>query len=328
MRVEARLSPAPIPSRWTFGQRDAAAANWRLVLLAAGVVLAVLGSALIWLAAEPVPGMRDDGRSGERQSQGPARAATQVGAFDSSLRQHLVAEPAVTVQPEPASVRNASRYAPALARLLALPGPERPWLKTLHDEVRMACALVHRPDGASARVDLDASRRPWLDALQQRCGGLPPEMLEPLAGNDPIQQAWRQTVPANREVEAGAAAAKRLAVELLRESADAALLHEALRHLLADDDLPLEQIYRGRTPPVRIDLEAALAPASDLVACRRSASCGAEGLSTIYLCAQLGCPPGSDLDQALRWLLPKAQYENALRMAHWVEGQGLGVSDR
>ncbi len=325
MRAEAQLPPAQLPSRRPFGQPAAVVApSRRWVVLAASLVLTLLGLLLIWLASEPTDGLGEADRQSLRQSPGSATSNSQAVVVDSGPNSPPAVGLLVPVQPEPASVRNASRYAPALASLLALPGAERPWLKTLHDEVRMACALVHRPDGVSARVDLDASRRPWLDALEQRCGGLPPGMLEPLAGNDPIQQAWRRNVPANREAEAGPAAAYQLAIELLRQSADAALLHEALRHLLADGALPLAQIYPGRVPPVRIDLEAALAPAADLVACRRSASCGPEGLSTIYLCAQLGCPAGSDLDQALRWLLPRAQHENALRMASWVESRAEG----
>jgi hypothetical protein len=319
MRVEVqdcRLSPTPIPVRRAARRLAVLVVRWRWVLLGTGLALAGLGLRSLPSAPKPAAIATDAARHAVwHVEQLALPGAGSERAAEPWLRPH---EPDPPIQPELDNVRNASRYAPALADVMAQAAPGRPWLKTLHDEVRMACGLVHRPDGASARVDLDASRRPWLDALQQRCGGLPPSMLTPLRADDPIQHIWRQHVPANREAEAGAAAADALALDLLRESADSALLHEALRHLLAQDRLPMPRIYPGRSPPVRVDLEAALAPAADLVACRRSASCGSGGLSTLYLCAQHGCPPGSGLEQAMRWLLPRAQHENVLGMAEWV----------
>lgn len=222
-------------------------------------------------------------------------------------------------------IRTAQRYAPALRALQDGPAASAALYKSLHDEVRIACTLVHQPDGASARVDLDATRRPWLDVLQQRCAGLPSAYLQPLAADHPAQRAWRALLPANQVNEADA---QTRASALLNGSADSALLHEALRFQLGRERLPLARIYAGQTPPVRVDLEAAVAPAADLVACARAASCGSEALWTLHYCAQLGCPAGSDLDQALRWLLPKAQYENARRLAAWVlegaESEGPG----
>jgi hypothetical protein len=194
-----------------------------------------------------------------------------------------------------ASVRNAQRFAPVLRQLQAERSTDDASLKTLHDEVRIACALVHQPDGTSARVDLDASRRPWLDALQQRCAGLPAEHLQPLPVDHPAQRAWRALIPANQASQA-----------------------QALRFRLAHGQLPVAGIYAGLSPPVEVDLEAAFAPAAELIACAHAGSCASDSLWTLYTCAQLGCPAGSDLDQALRWLLPKAQYENARRLAAWV----------
>jgi hypothetical protein len=214
-----------------------------------------------------------------------------------------------------ASVRNAQRFAPVLRQLQAERSTDDASLKTLHDEVRIACALVHQPDGTSARVDLDASRRPWLDALQQRCAGLPAEHLQPLPVDHPAQRAWRALIPANQASQAQALA---LSDALLDGSADAGLLHEALRFRLAHGQLPVAGIYAGLSPPVEVDLEAAFAPAAELIACAHAGSCASDSLWTLYTCAQLGCPAGSDLDQALRWLLPKAQYENARRLAAWV----------
>lgn len=193
-----------------------------------------------------------------------------------------------------------------------------PLQHTLREEVRLACALVHRPDGLSARVDLDAMRRPWLDALQQRCAGLPASALLEVDPSDPALQVWRAHLPANVARRQGPLAAEQAAWQLLRESADAVLLYEALRHLQLRGALPRERIFPAASRPVAIDLEALLLPAADLVACQRSASCGADGLWTLYSCAQLGCPAGSDLPAALHWQLPRVPYENVRKLAGWL----------
>jgi len=217
-----------------------------------------------------------------------------------------------------AAVRNAVDYRSALQELSARSLDWDIARVTAHQEVRSACALVHQPDSASPRVDMDPNRRPWLDRLQQRCAGLPPDALAPLPYDDPAQQAWIAQVPELVAAQHGRSAALRHSDELLRHSVDTRLLHEALRYALVEGQLPLEQIFTGASPPVNADVELALVNAADWIGCERSGSCGTQGLWTLYTCAQFGCPAGSDLPTALQRITPPWQYEITRAIAMWA----------
>lgn len=308
MRAEAPRLPGDALAR--------PAGRGRCTLQPAPLLLALL-LAVVWLVLSS---------ERERQVLGPARSAPPAPAPASAVPALPVAAwrgPALPPPNHPLSANLTElgrlRQTPDLASIhVRMPLLSLPLQHTLHEEIRLACGLVHRPDGLSARVDLDAMRRPWLDALQQRCAGLPASALQEVAATDPALQAWRTVLPAKVARDQGPLAAEQAAWRLLRESADAVLLHEALRHLQLSGALPRERIFPAASRPVTADLDALLLPAADLVACQRSASCGPDGLWTLYSCAQLGCPPHSDLAAALHWQLPRLPYENVRRLAGWL----------
>ncbi len=217
-----------------------------------------------------------------------------------------------------ADLRLSHDYPSALQRLQARSLDSDLLRVTAHEEVRSACALVHRPDAASPRVDLDPNRRPWLDRLQRRCTGLSRASLQPLDADLPAAQNWRLQVPETVAAQQGREAAMRQSERLLRSSVDSRLLYAALRFQLMQSQLPLEQIFLGVRVPVQADIELALVNAADWIACARTHSCGSEGVWTLYTCAQFGCPPGIDLPTALRRLTPQWQFEISQAIAQWA----------
>ncbi len=272
------------------------------------LIAAALLAATVWLANRHQPQVQLSPKSQPVQH-APAASA------------HLV-EPIVPMphspSPRSAQVRRAMDYRSALQTLKARSLDWDVARVTAHQEVRIACTLVHRPDRASPRVDMDPNRQPWLDQLQRRCSGLSAEMLQSLPFDDPALRAWSALVPEAVAARLGRSAALRHSNELLRSSADVPLLYEALRYRLAESDLPLEQIFAGSRPPVSADIELALVGAADWIGCQRSRSCGSDGLWTLYTCAQFGCPQGTDFAAALQRISPQWQYEISRAVASWV----------
>ncbi len=220
--------------------------------------------------------------------------------------------------PRSTEIRRALDYRSALQTLNARSLDWDVARVTAHQDVRIACTLVHRPDRASPRVDMDTNRQPWLDQLQRRCSGLAAAMLEPLPFDDPALRAWSALVPESVAARFGRSAALRHSDDLLRHSVDVRLLYQALRFRLVEGALPLEQIFVGSQPPVSADIELALVNAADWIGCQRSDSCGSDGLWTLYTCAQFGCPAGTDLPSALQRISPQWQYEISRSVANWV----------
>lgn len=220
--------------------------------------------------------------------------------------------------PRSAQIRRALDYRSALQTLNARSLDWDVARVTAHQDVRIACTLVHRPDRASPKVDMDPNRRPWLDQLQRRCSGLAAAMLEPLPFDDPALRAWSALVPESVAARLGRSVALRHSDDLLRHSVDVRLLYAALRFRLVEGELPLDQIFVGSQPPVSADIELALVNAADWIGCQRSESCGSDGLWTLYTCAQFGCPAGTDLPSALQRISPQWQYQISRSVANWV----------
>ena len=190
----------------------------------------------------------------------------------------------------------------------------------LEEEVRVACAIVRRPDASADRVEDDPNRRPWIEALLARCVGLTEADLESRDMTREELAARNAQLPSVIEVIESRQAAIAVANATVRLSVDARLLVESLRYLIENEALPLDRIFQGVPIPAEPDLDAALLPAADWLACLRTKSCDADGLWTLYTCAQFGCPKGSDLPTALFRTLPRAQYEAAQRVVRWVDG--------
>lgn len=198
-----------------------------------------------------------------------------------------------------------------------LPG-DSPMLRSLGEEARVACSIVRRPDASARRVESDPSRREWIDQLLRRCAGLTDADLAPPAPGAAALEAWNRQLPMVAALRESIAAGVALAQSHLDTSADPQLIAESLRFLLDQQELPLAAIFHGRETPVHADVEAALIPAADWIACERSQACGADGLWTLYTCAQFGCPAGSDLPRALYRILPPQQFEVAQRLVQWA----------
>lgn len=282
----------------------AVATSRRTVILVAAVLCAAAWTAKR-LAPPPVPV--------------PAAAAT-----TSEASRAQPAPPVVTLRmPEHQlahALRRAVDYRTALEALRARRSGDDPLLATLTEEVRTACAIARRPDAASASVEADPNRARWVYELVRRCAGVrDSDLAEPEPSPTATELRNRQLplVIANR---GDAAAAGALAREHLAASVDTGLLVESLRYLLEARALPLDAIFAGVEQPPRTDIDNALIPAADWIACARSAACGADGVWTLYLCAQFGCPAGTDLPRALYRTLPPQQYEIAQRIVRWVQG--------
>jgi hypothetical protein len=191
-------------------------------------------------------------------------------------------------------------------------------LRALTEETRVACSIVRRPDASARRVESDPNRRDWLDHLLRRCAGLlDSDLASPLDSPEALNQRSRQ-LPLVAALAASIESGVELAQSHLFLSADSQLIAESLRFLLEQERLPLAEIFPGIYRPSPADIDAALIYAADWIACERSESCGADGLWTLYTCAQFGCPAGSDLPRALYRILPAQQYEIAQRLVRWV----------
>lgn len=219
------------------------------------------------------------------------------------------------------SVRRAHDLRGALESARRQFAPDAPMLQSLSEEVRVACAIVRRPDASAWRVEGDPNRRIWLDELLRRCAGLLDADLAPPSPSLSALELWNQQLPLIAAVRHSLEVATRLAREHLVHSADPRLIAESLRFLLDQKGLPLEQIFAGVQLPASADIEESLIFAADWIACIRSDACAADGLWTLYTCAQFGCPDGSDLPRALYRILPAQQYEIARRIVHWANGQ-------
>ena len=221
--------------------------------------------------------------------------------------------------PMASDVRRSLDFRSALLRLRDHPGLDPAQRAALEEEVRIACAIVRRPDASAERVDDDPNRLPWINALLSRCVGLTDADLEPRDWPRDVLQARNAQLPGVIEVRESREAALQMAKVVVARSVDPRLLVESLRYLIEPDALPLDGIFPGVPIPAEPDLDAALLPAADWLACLRTRSCGADGLWTLYTCAQFGCPPGSDLPSALFRTLPRTQYEAAQRLVRWLD---------
>jgi hypothetical protein len=233
---------------------------------------------------------------------------------------YRVVRRSATYDPVASNVRRTLDFRSALVRLREHPGLDPAQRAALEEEVRMACAIVRRPDASAERVDDDPNRLPWINALLVRCVGLTDADLEPRDWTGDVLQARNAQLPGVVEVRESREAALEMAKVVVARSADPRLLVESLRYLIEHDALPLDEVFSGVPIPAEPDLDAALLPAADWLACRRTQSCGADGLWTLYTCAQFGCLPGSDLASALFRTLPRMQYEAAQRLVRWLEG--------
>jgi hypothetical protein len=225
---------------------------------------------------------------------------------------------AVPIDPTASAVRRAADIRGALESTRRQLDPDSPLLSSLSEEARVACAIVRRPDASARRVESDPNRRVWLDQLLRRCAGLLDTDLAPPNPSESAIALWNQQLPLIAALRASIDAGDKLAQQHIVRSADPRLLAESLRFLLDQERLPLAQIFHGVAPPSRVDIEAALIFAADWIGCLRSDSCGADGLWTLYTCAQFGCPDGSDLPRAYYRILPAQQYEIARRLVRWA----------
>lgn len=278
-----------------------------LTLLAA--LAAALLWQLVWHPASRLLSIGDPPAALTSSVQAPGAAPTLAAAAQAVTG---------TASATATELRNALDYRSALLHLRASLAADTPLLRSLHEEVRVACSNVLLPDPVQRRVEDDRNRRPWLDRLRVRCSGIQSSDLDTPLWTETGLAAWQAQLPATHLALAGDEAAATQARRLLRDSVDAGLLAEALRHALLRGQLPLAEIYAGLPIPPRSDLEAAILPAADWIACLRSAACGSEALWTLHTCAQHGCPPGSDLPAAYHRLLPRQQYENAAALVRWL----------
>ncbi len=216
------------------------------------------------------------------------------------------------------TVRRAADIRGALEATRRQLDADSPMLSSLAEEARVACSIVRRPDASARRVESDPNRRVWLDQLLRRCAGLIDTDLAPPSPSGSALEMWNQQLPLVAALRTSIDAGEELAQQHLARSADPRLLAESLRFLLDQERLPLAQIFRGVAPPSRVDIEAALIFAADWIGCLRSDSCAADGLWTLYTCAQFGCPDGSDLPRAYYRILPAQQYEIAWRLVRWA----------
>lgn len=218
------------------------------------------------------------------------------------------------------ALRRSGDYRAGLEMLRARRAADDPLLAALTEEVRTACATARRPDASNARVEADPNRAPWLGELMRRCSGLRDADLAPPEPGPVATELRNLQLPLVLAGRGEPEAALALAREHARGSVDSVLLVESLRYLLDAQVLPVDTIFAGVPVPPRTDIDNALIPAADWIACARSAACGPDGVWTLYLCAQFGCPPGTDLPRALYRTLPPQQFEIAQRIVRWAMG--------
>lgn len=236
----------------------------------------------------------------------------------------MSAAPAATLRLPEQQLAQALRLSPdyraGLETLRARRQPDDPLLAALTEEVRTACAIARRPDASSARVEADPNRARWVAELMHRCAGLRDDDLASPEQTPQAAELRNRQLPLVVAARGHPEAARQLARENVGASVDAILLVESLRYLLDTHALPLDTIFAGVPQPPRTDIDNALIAAADWIACARSAACGDDGLWTLYLCAQFGCPPGTDLPRALYRTLPPQQFEIAQRIVRWALG--------
>lgn len=216
------------------------------------------------------------------------------------------------------TLRQAIDLRSALENMRSQLHPDAPLLHALSEEVRVACSVARRPDAESVQVEGDPNRRIWIDALMRRCAGLRDADLQPPELTGEALRLWNRQLPEYVAFRESMPVALQLAREQAEHSPDARMIIESLRFLLDHGELPMHDIFVGVLLPTRADIEAALIAAADWIACERSGACGADGLWTLYTCAQFGCPVGSDLPLALFRTLPAQQFEIAQRLTHWA----------
>lgn len=216
------------------------------------------------------------------------------------------------------SLRRASDLRGALESARRQLAPDSPMLHSLTEETRVACSIVRRPDASARRVEGDPNRRVWIDQLLRRCAGLLDTDLAPPMPSVQALDQWNRELPLMAALRISLQAGDDLAWWHIANSADPPLIAESLRFLLDQQRLPLSEIFPGQAAPARADVEAALIYAADWIGCARSDSCAADGLWTLYTCAQFGCPAGSDLPRAYYRILPAHQYEVARRLVLWA----------
>lgn len=226
--------------------------------------------------------------------------------------------PHIPVDPQVMAFRQATDLRGALESARRQFAADAPMLRSLSEEARVVCAIVRRPDASAQRVEGDPNRRAWLDQLMRRCAGL---LDSDLAQPAPTAQAlalWNQQLPMVAYLRGSLEDGVELARAHVARSPDPQLIAESLRFLLDQDHLPLGEIFAGVNVPSNGDIEASLMFAADWIGCLRGDSCGADGLWTLYTCAQFGCPEGSDLPRAYYRILPAQQYEIARRLVRWA----------
>ena len=267
---------------------------------------AVLAALLWWL-------------NGQRPQRVPDAAAPNLASAPAQSFQKAVASELPPLRPDAqgevaASVRRALDLRSALIRLRQERDPADPLLLSLIDEVRVACALIKRPDAAFAAVEDDPNRSRWREQLAARCSGVDAGDLAEANWPRATWMAWEARMASAIAREQGAAAGIAAARAAIAQSAESRVLADALGLLIKTDALPLDEIFVASEVPTRIDLEAIALTAADWLACERAAACDARALATLNHCTQFGCPAGSDLQRVLMRSLPRMHFEATRRI--------------
>lgn len=253
----------------------------------------------------------------------PARVAPAATSEPAQKFEKAVASELPPLRPDAqgaaaASVRRAPDLRSALIRLRQERDPADPLLLSLVEEVRVACALIKRPDAAFAAVEDDPNRSHWREQLAARCSGIDASDLAEANWPRATWLAWEARMPSAIAREQGPAAGVAAARAAIAHSPETRVLADALRFLIRADALPVDAIFVASEVPTHIDLEAIALTAADWLACERAAACDATALATLNHCTQFGCPAGSDLQRALMRSLPRLHFEAARRLVLWA----------
>ncbi len=276
------------------------------VIVGSGVLLA-----LLWWLSEQRPQTLPE-------SAAPAAPGVRVPKFETAVASMLPASSPDAQGAVAGSVRRALDLRSALIRLRQERDPADPLLLSLVEEVRIACALIKRPDTAFAAVEDDPNRSRWREQLAARCSGVDAGDLAEANWPRATWIAWEARMPSAIAREQGPAAGVAAAHAAIAQSPETRVLADALRFLVKSDALPLEEIFAATEVPTRIDLEAIALTAADWIACERAAACDTTALATLNHCTQFGCPVGSDLQRALMRSLPRMHFEAARRLVLWA----------
>lgn len=249
------------------------------------------------------------------------RLATSLPAPGANAVDEPWIESPTSIQGVARSVRRAHDLRGALESLRRQYSADAPILHSLTEEVRVACAIVRRPDASAWRVENDPNRRFWIDELLRRCAGLLDSDLAPPAPSAAALAQWNQQLPLIAAIRVSLEAGVELAGKHVASSTDPRLIADSLRFLLDQGRLPLAQVFSGVQLPPQADIEESLIYAADWIGCLRADACAADGLWTLYTCAQFGCPAGSDLPRALYRILPAQHYEIARRIVQWANAR-------